>query len=77
MDALCDINEKLHQMQEKYFNVPKVQYKNVNDCFTQIGNVEILYQNQEFPEKTNGDVAGKFELNNSEFIHRPQFQTHL
>ncbi|KAH1012352.1 hypothetical protein HUJ05_011524 [Dendroctonus ponderosae] len=64
MDALCDINEKLHQMQEKYFNVPKVQYKNVNDCFTQIGNVEILYENLEYPEKTSGDVAGKFELKN-------------
>lgn len=52
MDALIDINEKLQKMQEKYFKIPKVQYKNVNDCFTQSGHVEILYANEKYPEKS-------------------------
>ncbi|KAL1512872.1 hypothetical protein ABEB36_002383 [Hypothenemus hampei] len=53
LHALSDISDKLEKMQEKYFNVPRIRYKNVNDCFTQSGNVEILYENDCYPEKTD------------------------
>lgn len=70
INALIDINEKLQKMQEKYFKIPRVQYKNVNDCFTQSGNVEILYANEKYPEKSTNKLQspslkhGKWLLSN-------------
>ncbi|XP_050303397.1 uncharacterized protein LOC126741109 [Anthonomus grandis grandis] len=45
MSTLSSINEKLKIMQDKYF---KIQYKTVNDCFTQSGNVEVFFENKHF-----------------------------
>lgn len=62
MNALIDINEKLQKMQEKYFNIPRIQYKNVNDCFTQSGNVAILYANEKLTNKLKSPKNGKLLL---------------
>ncbi|XP_030755582.1 uncharacterized protein LOC115881965 [Sitophilus oryzae] len=50
MTTLAMLNDKLRKMQEKYLIGDRNNYKSVNDCFTQIGNVEILYENNLYPE---------------------------
>ncbi|CAG9773041.1 unnamed protein product [Ceutorhynchus assimilis] len=45
INVLANINKKLEKMQETYLKKPKITYKNVNDCFTQYGDTELIYEN--------------------------------
>lgn len=62
MTTLVTINEKLQKIQEKYLNMPKVPYKNVNDCFTQSENLEVLYENQKYPQTNKVEAVVQYDL---------------
>ncbi|KAF7268719.1 hypothetical protein GWI33_018073 [Rhynchophorus ferrugineus] len=57
--TLSALNEKLKQLQKKYSIKSKTPYRSVNDCFTQIGNVEVLYENEKYPHEIGQKLDDK------------------
>lgn len=74
LTTLSSMQQTLRRLEQKYFQKPKIVYKSVNNTFTQSKSVEVLYENERYPEECKMTDAFKNILTELDELAAGEFE---